>query len=212
MYEAESSGRGDSPNSVNARVLAACLAGDREQIGQLVNFYRPYLMAIARGEWRDRLQSKEGISDLVQETIIKGVQAFEEFRGSTETEFAAWLRQILVRQIQNTARRYRTNRREAGREEPLVGQSLPTDDVSPSSVLVSEETRGKLEIALSQLPPDYMEVVRLRQFENLSWEEIAAHLDRTAEAVRKLWTRAVVQLRNNLDLQSHVDHATAELP
>jgi RNA polymerase sigma-70 factor (ECF subfamily) len=193
-----------SPNSTNALLLSSCLAGDRRQLGELVDLYRPYLMALARGDWRGGLRAKEGISDLVQETMVKGIGAFSEFRGKTEGEFSARLRQILKRQMQNAARHYRTEQRNAGREEPLDGHCLTNGEKSPSKEMMAEETRERLEIALGQLPTEYMEVIRLRLVVDLSWEEIGVRLERTADAARKLWARAIVQLQQNVNLQKHV--------
>ena len=48
--------------------------------------------------------------------------------------------------------------------------------------------------ALEQLPEHYQQVIRWRSWERLSFEEIARRTGRSAEAARKLWTRAVDEL------------------
>jgi RNA polymerase sigma-70 factor (ECF subfamily) len=197
-------GNGRPAASGNRPSLVECRNGDRDKVAQLVELYRPFLLAIAKGEWHGEMKSKEGISDLVQETIIKGVEAFSSFRGGTEAEFAVWLRQILTRKIQNSARYFQTEGRNIAREEPATNLHVPTSDSLPLDRMISEERRQKLEIALSQLSPDYMEVLRWRHFESLAWDEIANRLDRSPEAVRKLWARAIVQLQANIDLREYV--------
>ena len=48
--------------------------------------------------------------------------------------------------------------------------------------------------ALAQLSDDYAEVLRLRNFEQLNWEETGTRMGRTAGAVRQLWGRAVQRI------------------
>ena len=73
------------------------------------------------------LQEKADPSDLVQETLLKAHQHFEQFRGRTTGEVAAWLRQILARNLTDLARRYHgTDARQVAREcslEELLDQS-----------------------------------------------------------------------------------------
>ena len=49
--------------------------------------------------------------------------------------------------------------------------------------------------ALSDLDPDYREVLLLRSIEQKEWEEIAVQMGRSPGAIRMLWTRALKQLR-----------------
>ena len=53
--------------------------------------------------------------------------------------------------------------------------------------------------ALQQLPQDYREVIVLRQLEELPFAEVARHMQRSAEAARKLWIRALAALRRALE-------------
>lgn len=183
--------------------LDECRTGDRDKVATLIELYRPYLLAIAKGEWRGEMQAKEGISDLVQETIIKGVEAFSDFRGSTEAEFAVWLRQILTRHMHNAARQFLTKGRDISREETADNLHVAAADSVPLDRMITTEAREKLRMAISQLSPDYMEVLQLRHFEGMAWEEAANRLDRSPDAVRKLWARAIVQLQANLNLRDY---------
>jgi RNA polymerase sigma-70 factor (ECF subfamily) len=55
---------------------------------------------------------------------------------------------------------------------------------------------------LAQLPPDYREVVLLRNFQGLSFRSIALQLQRSEGAVRMLWLRALGRLRELLHASS----------
>ena len=62
-------------------------------------------------------------------------------------------------------------------------------------VLAAQEQREIVVRALEQLPVHYREILRLRQQENCSFPEIGERTGRSAEAARKLWERAIKQLR-----------------
>jgi len=51
---------------------------------------------------------------------------------------------------------------------------------------------------LAELPPDYREVLVLRHFQDLPFEEVGRRMGRSAGAVRMLWLRAIGQLREVL--------------
>src|SRR3954449_1800714 len=74
---------------------------------RLLESYRNYLRLVARAGVDPSLRGKADPSDLVQETLMKAHQHFDQFQGRTEPELAAWLRQILSRSLADLARRYR---------------------------------------------------------------------------------------------------------
>src|SRR5262249_30925242 len=81
--------------------------------------YRSYLRLLARLHLGPRLQAKLDPSDLVQQTLLKAVQGFGQFRGQGEAALAAWLRQILAHTLANAVRDLTRARRDVGRERSL---------------------------------------------------------------------------------------------
>src|SRR5581483_2726200 len=92
----------------------------------------------------------------------------------------------------------RTGKRELARESPVLGADLPADTDSPSAHACQAEQTEALQRAVEQLPEDYRTVLALRYQEDLSFEEIGQRLDRSANAARKLWLRAVQRLQQDL--------------
>ena len=89
-------------------------------LDQLLESYRNYLRLLARTGIDQSLQGKADASDLVQETLLKAHQRFGQFRGQREAELAAWLRQILARNLTDLVRRFRTaEARQVARERSL---------------------------------------------------------------------------------------------
>src|SRR5438445_10110834 len=89
-----------------AQLLDRARTGDPALLGQLLERFRPYLALLARVEIGARLRSKVDASDLVQETFLEAHRHFTNFQGTTEAQFACWLRQILAANLANLLRRY----------------------------------------------------------------------------------------------------------
>ena len=183
--------------------------GCRASLEQLIAASRNYLCSIANQEVPADLRPKMAASDLVQDTLIEAHRDFAGFEGCHEPEFLAWLRRILLNNLANAKRRYReTSKRELARELALDGfdsstgqmVNLPQEDPSPSSVIVAQEQEQRMMDAIARLPHDYQQVILLRHRDHLPFEEIAKCLNRSSVASRKLWSRAVVRLQQELNV------------
>src|SRR5215831_5082709 len=101
-------------------LLDAARAGSREALGRLLESCRGYLLIVANGELDADLQAKEGASDRVQGTFLEAQRDFGQFQGTNEAELLAWLRRLLLNNIANFTRRYRsTGKRSVEREVAL---------------------------------------------------------------------------------------------
>jgi RNA polymerase sigma-70 factor (ECF subfamily) len=154
------------------------------------------------------LRSKQGASDLVQETFLEAQRAFARFHSGTKEEFLAWLRTLLLNNLADSRRRYRgTQKRSAEREVALEAGSSSRDwrgnlvagIASPSGEFVQRETLDQVQQALARLPDDYRRVVTYRYLEDRSFEEIAQLMDRSANATRKLFARAIERLQQEME-------------
>src|SRR5881227_2756223 len=191
-----------------ARWLPAARAGSRDALGQVLDAARRYLVTIARQELDADLRAKNCPSDLVQETFVEAQRAFGQFQGDTEAELLAWLRQLLLHRVGKLRRRYRdTQKRRLAREVALGGDDssegpaggLAANVLSPSGQAMEHEQDQALQEALGRLPDDYRRVITLRYQEELSFEEIGRLLQRSPDAARKLWARAVELLHEELE-------------
>ena len=76
--------------------------------------------------------------------------------------------------------------------------SLKSRVPSPSNHAVRNEWNAALEQALTRLPEHHRQAVAWRHIEQLSWDEIGRRMGCTADAARKVWSRAIQQLRREL--------------
>ncbi len=185
-----------------ARCLADARAGTQDALGQALEACRAYLLLIAQQELAPDVRAKGGASDLVQETFLEAQRDFARFQGETEQELLAWLRQLLLHNLANFTRSFRdTAKREVGREAPLSGPSPPQlEAASPTAEdqAIAHEEEAAVRQALQRLSEDHRTVLTLRHEEGLSFEEIGTRMERSANAVRKLFARAVERLQEEM--------------
>src|SRR5262245_60394276 len=185
-----------------SRLIGDARRRQPESLDRLLDSYRNYLKLLARTGIDASLRGKTDPSDLVQETLLKAHRHFAQFQGGTEAELAAWLRQILARNLADLVRRYRTaGARQVSRERSLeemfeqssqmLGKLIAGKGHSPSDSAQRREMSVVLADALAELSADHREVIVLRSLQELEWEEVACRMGRTAGAARMLWARAL---------------------
>lgn len=194
-------------------LIRAAKHGDRQSLGDLVNQCRGYLLAIAHAELDETLRGKLAVSDVVQETLLRVQQNVKEFRGDDEAALLAWIRQILMNYVADVRRAFRqSEKRNIDREVqmPLRDQStamglewLAVDSATPGRAAVAGEELQRLRSAIAALPDEYRTVLMLRTWERLPFTEVGMQMNRSADAARMLWARAIKQLSERLQSKPH---------
>jgi RNA polymerase sigma-70 factor (ECF subfamily) len=170
--------------------------------------FRTYLALLIRHRLDGRLQGKLDASGVVQQTLWEAHQGLKDFCGQSEAEIAAWLRQILVRNLADEIRKLATGKRDLARERSLeaaVEESsanlvawLAQEQSSPSQQAVRHEQVLELAAALAQLPEDQRTAVELHHLEGCSLVEVGQQMQRSKEAVAGLLFRGLKRLRELL--------------
>jgi RNA polymerase sigma-70 factor (ECF subfamily) len=170
--------------------------------------YRDYLCLLARSRLDARLRGKLDPSDLVQQTLLEAYEARDQFRGEGSAQQAAWLRQILARNLANAVRDLGRAKRDVALERSLeaaVQESsarleawLAAEQSSPSARAERKEQAVRLAQALARLPEAQREVLVLRHLEGLPLAAISEQLGRSPASVAGLLHRGLKQLRDLL--------------
>jgi RNA polymerase sigma-70 factor (ECF subfamily) len=186
----------------------AAMSPGADDRGAALERYRPYLLLLVRMRLDPRLNGKLDASDLVQQTLLEAHQARGQFRGTTEAEEAAWLRQILARNLANALRDLLRDKRDVRRERSLeaaIEESsrrlegwLVAEQSSPSERAERREQGVRLAAALAGLPEAQREALTLHHLEGRPLEEVARAVGRSREAVAGLIKRGLRQLRERL--------------
>ena len=176
-------------------------SNDQEALEQLVHRYRNYLLLLANNDMDQALRPKLGASDVVQQSMLAIHQNFPQFRGNSANEFKAWIRRILQNDLFNARRHYGgTQRRQMGREVQIndskqVNPVLADTNKTPQSEALLAELAAEMERCLSQLSESHRQVLKMRNWQEKSFNEIGDELDLSADAARKLWFRAFNRLK-----------------
>jgi RNA polymerase sigma-70 factor (ECF subfamily) len=145
--------------------------GDKRAFDMLVIKYQHKVAALVSRFIYDHAE----VQDVTQEAFIKAYRALPNFRG--ESQFYTWLYRIAV----NTAKNYLVSR---GRRPPSTdidvedamyfeGNSQLKDLENPQNKLSSEELMEKVNQSIKKLPEDLRVALTLREYDGMSYEEIA---------------------------------------
>ena len=179
---------------------------DRSCLGQLMEQYRNYLVVLTRSRIPPMIRGRFDASDVVQETLLEVHRDFHAFRGSNEAELLTWLRRTLARNLTDQMRYHGAARRDAHREAQEVTNQLGRTNTrladfladghsSPSQHVSRREQAVILADAIARLPDDHRDVIIQRNLQQRSFVDIAVDMQRTPDAVRMLWVRAIENLK-----------------
>lgn len=176
---------------------------------QWLTRHRPYLTLLARAHLNRHLQARLDSSDIVQQTLLNAFSKRDQFRGWTEAELAAWLREILKHNLADALRDQRRDKRDVRRDRSLeagidasfsrTNDWLVAAQSSPSQKAVKQENLLRLSEALTQLPEAQREAIVLHHLQGLKLAEVAAEIGRSEAAVAGLLFRGLKTLQSVLE-------------
>lgn len=198
-----------SESITNSHLLREARAGSSDALGQLLQLYENYLRVLLLAQFQSRLKARVSPSDVLQETFYEAHRDFSQFRGLTIPEFLTWIRKILIHNLKRCIDQHvhaarRDVRREIGVDDLAASlehsaarlDAIVADQASSPTMRVErEEIRVAMTNFIAALPDDYRDVIVLRHFRGLSFEEIGKEMDRSSGATRMLWLRAIKQLQ-----------------
>lgn len=154
-----------------AQIVRKVLQGDVNAFEKLVTEYEKGVYAIAQR----MTANPEDAADMTQETFIKAYNSLQSFRG--DSKFSVWLYRI----ASNVCLDFLRSRS----RKPTVSLSVEDDEGEETELDVADEsqspelllerglTRDAVRRGLQALPPDYRQILLLREIQGLSYEEIA---------------------------------------
>ncbi|QDV11163.1 ECF RNA polymerase sigma factor SigE [Rosistilla oblonga] len=177
-------------------------SGDPAALDELLALTGHYLNeASARYPLPANIRSKLSDSDLVQNTLLEIAQDLAKFRGTNQAAFLDWAQRTLRNNFVDARRKFHDAERRDVRREVELESGLFHREGSPSRIVKRAERDEQLEQAIAALPDRARKVIELRNIKGMSWEAVGDRLDVSADAARKLWTRAVKRLQEILAVQ-----------
>lgn len=177
-----------SDSAIDQALVERVQQGDKRAFDLLVKKYQHKVLTVVGRYISDHSEAQ----DVTQEAFIKAYRALPKFRG--DSAFYTWIYRIAI----NTAKNYLVSRgrRPPGNDVDIAdgelfetGQRL-RDINSPEAQLLTDEIQRTVWQALDELSEDLRAALTLREFEGLSYEEIAEILGCPVGTVRSRIFRA----------------------
>lgn len=146
---------------------------------------------------------KEDVEEICQEVFLSAIRHLSSFHG--ESQFQTWLFRIAANRARDYRERQHAAKRGGGRtplslqaEDPETGLTLdpPSAAPSPDLVLIQAEQAGLVHLALDRLGEPCREVIELRYFGELSYDEIGASLDLNPKTVSSRLSKCLDKLQD----------------
>ncbi len=165
--------------------------GDSAALRGLLDRYSPRLQERIRSMLGPRARRRAESSDFLQEVFVEILEGFDRFAPRDDEAFMRWAAQIARNTIRDEARRPGERAVDLHAErDPERGGTRDT----PSNISMGKERAERVRAVLETMPDDLATVIRLRDFEGLSYAEVGRRMDRTENAAQLLHARALAQL------------------
>src|ERR1700742_2360028 len=178
------------------QIVERALAGDPEAFGEIVRRWERRIFALSYGI----LGREEDARDATQETFIAAYRNLQGFRG--EAKVSSWLHRIAVNQCITRQRRARVRAETCIEDEiEATGERLLStgERQSPARATEKKERTEAVRRAVASLPSELREVVVMKEFEDLTFQEIADALQIPLSTVKSRLYTALKQLRMRLE-------------
>lgn len=180
-------------------------AGCDDSRSRVLAKLEPFLVSMAGRLSDSNLKSKEGVSDIVQNSFVRVVENFDSFHGTCGAELRGWLKVLVLNEVRQIGRKWHGANRDVKRENTLEPERANlkvhgrTDN--PIAAMIQSERLAELKVALSKLREVEQTIIRLKTSEGLSLPQIAKQMDRSLAATSKTYYRALIRLQKLLEVE-----------
>lgn len=177
------------------QLVELAVSENAEAFGEIVKRWERKIFALCYG----MLDREEDARDAAQETFISAFKNLSRFRG--EAKVSSWLHRIAVNQCLTKRRRSKTRSEtfldEEKNEEEKYFVAPPNQ--SPSKQFEQGEKQYKVRQALNSLPTELRQVIVMKEFEEMTFQEIAETLELPLSTVKSRVYTGLKQMRMKLE-------------
>ncbi|MBC7901367.1 MAG: sigma-70 family RNA polymerase sigma factor [Saprospiraceae bacterium] len=177
------------------QLVELAVSKDSEAFGEIVKRWERKIFALCFG----MLAREDDARDAAQETFIAAYRNLANFRG--EAKVSSWLHRIAVNQCLTTKRRAKTRSEDFLDEETNEEERIfvAPSHLSPSRTTEQNERLTIVRQAVTSLPVDLRQVIVMKEFEDMTFQEISETLDLPLSTVKSRLYTALKQLRMKLE-------------
>ena len=175
-------------------IVERALSGEPDAFGEIVRRWERRIFALTYG----MLGREEDARDATQETFLAAFRNLRGFRG--EAKVSSWLHRIAVNQCITRQRRAKVRNESALDDDDDKASSFAAPlDSSPAAVTEGRQRTAAVRRALNSLPVELRQVVVMKEFEELTFREIAEALDLPLSTVKSRLYTGLKQLQMRLE-------------
>ena len=177
------------------KLLALAVVSEPEAFGEIVRRWERKIFALCFG----MLGREDEARDAAQETFVAAYRNMGSFRG--EAKVSSWLHRIAVNQCLTTKRRAKSRSEEYLNDETHEEERVfvTAAAFSPSNQTEQAERNVLVRQAVGSLPVDLRQVVVMKEFEEMTFQEISDTLEIPLSTVKSRLYTALKQLRSKLE-------------
>jgi RNA polymerase sigma-70 factor (ECF subfamily) len=138
-----------------------------------------------------RLREIAEPEDVTQDVLIAIHRGLGDFRDQGDRAFYAWIFRVAENRIRDLSDY-------AGAKKRQPGRPIAVSQTTPGTVAIRSENFDRVHRALELLSEDHQRVIQLRRLEEREVSEVAKLMDRSENAVRILYCRALKELQRHL--------------
>ena len=173
-------------------LVRSAAKGDEMAFAQLVALHEKRIFALALR----MTGNQEDAADVAQEAFLSAWRGLPNFRG--EAGFATWLYRLTSNAAIDFLRKNKRQRAEASLNDEDLGLNAPDPAPTPQEQAEAQSLREAVRWGLGELSREHRQVLDLREYQELSYEEIAQRLDVDLGTVKSRLSRARSALRKIL--------------
>lgn len=163
-------------------------------VRQSIPDQQTYLESLAATMMGRYLKTRADVADLVQQTLLTGIRDQGRFRGRTSAELRKWLSKTLQHQIVDEYRRQMVQQRVSRTVRMLQTLRQSHQHLEDEQEADLQELLEYLRTAMTRLPIDQQQIVRMHYLEELSFQQIAEKTQRSHDAIRRLCLKGIKSL------------------
>jgi RNA polymerase sigma factor (sigma-70 family) len=189
--------RGSTEDGESSRWIRSARQGDQQAWDHLHRRYRSLLAFCAEAGLPEHLRARFDVEDVLQSAFLAAFRGLSTYEYRGEPAFRAWLKEIVRNELADRIRNHEAHKRSARLEEAVEDPNLlpgAGDGETPSQIVSLSQRRHMVLEAMRQLSDAHQELLWMRDFENLTWDEIGKRAGCTESGARRRYRTALVAL------------------
>jgi RNA polymerase sigma-70 factor (ECF subfamily) len=182
-------------NLSDEQIVEIAVSNDPDAFGEIVKRWERKIFALCFG----MLSREEDARDAAQETFISAYRNLGNFRG--EAKVSSWLHRIAVNQCLTRQRRSKVRSESSLEDESSANEAAfaSPNGLNPAKITEQNERVAGVRTAVNSLPAELKQVIVMKEFEELTFQEIADALELPISTVKSRIYTALKQLRLKLE-------------